>query len=216
MGRSSVTARLAGFLLGWLVLGCSQEAGFVPLFDGETLDGWVEVGRSGSGYQVRDGSLVCPPGERANLFTQREFEDFLFRFEFKLEEGSNNGLAVRSPLQADDIAYQGMELQIIDNQADRYRDIKPWQKHGSLYHVFPAKTGHLVPAGQWNQQEILMRGSELRITLNGAVILDVNLDSVHDPAVLERHPGLKRKSGHIGFLGHQEPVEFRNIRLREL
>ena len=216
IGKRFGWAFLACSLLAEFTLGHSHEEGFVSLFDGKSLQGWVEVGRSGSGYQVREGKLVCPRDEGGNLFTRKEFEDFILRFEFKLQEGSNNGLAVRSPLQADRIAYEGMELQIIDNQAKRYREIQPWQKHGSLYHVFAARTGHLRPVGRWNQQEVGMRGSRLKITLNGAVILEVDLNTVEDEAVRWRHPGLKRTSGHIGFLGHKEPVEFRNIRVKEL
>jgi hypothetical protein len=115
-----------------------------------------------------------------------------------------------------DMAYQGMELQIIDNSAERYKNIQPWQKHGSLYHVFPAKTGALKPAGEWNEQEVRVVGRQVTVILNGVTILDGNLDSVKDAEILGKHPGLQRKSGHIGFLGHNEPIEFRNIRVKEM
>ena len=59
-------------------------------------------------------------------------------------------------------------------------------------------------------------GRRIRVTLNGVIILDANLDIVQEPEVLKKHPGLTRSSGHIGFLGHGTRVEFRNIRLREL
>ena len=109
-----------------------------------------------------------------------------------------------------------MELQIIDNTAARYKDIKPWQKHGSLYHVFPAKTGRLKALGDWNQQEVTVQGRRVKVVLNGHTILDADLDSASDPEILKQHPGLKRKSGHLGFLGHNEPIEFRRIRIKEL
>ncbi len=192
------------------------EDSFVPLFDGETLNGWILKGRTGPGYQVEDGKIVCPPGGGGNLLTEQEYSDFVLRFEFRLFEGSNNGLGIRAPLEARDVAYDGIELQIIDNTAERYKDIKPWQKHGSLYHVFPARTGYLKPVGEWNQQEVTARGSRIRVVLNGATILDADTDDVADPELLARHPGLKRRSGHIGFLGHNEPVEFRNIRIKVL
>jgi hypothetical protein len=193
-----------------------EDEGFVPLFDGQTLEGWVLKGRTGPGYRVEDGKIVCPPGGGGNLLTEKEYSDFVLRFEFRLFEGSNNGLGIRAPLEAKDVAYDGIELQIIDNTAERYKDIKPWQKHGSLYHVFPAKTGYLRPVGEWNQEEVTARGSRITVVLNGATILDVDTDDVTDPEILARHPGLKRRSGHIGFLGHNEPVEFRNIRIKVL
>jgi hypothetical protein len=194
----------------------ARKEPFVSLFDGATLDGWILKGKRGAGYQVEDAKIVCPPGGGGNLLTEKEYSDFVLRFEFRLFEGSNNGLGIRAPLEARDIAYDGIELQIIDNTAERYADIRPWQKHGSLYHVFPAKTGHLKPVGEWNQQEVTARGTRIKVVLNGTVILDVDTDDVTDPEILAKHPGLKRRSGHIGFLGHNEPVEFRNIRIRSL
>ena len=194
----------------------AAEDGFTPLFDGKTLNGWTLLGKTGEGYLVRDGKIVCPPKGGGNLFTEKEYSDFIIRFEFKLEDGSNNGLAIRAPLQEGGIAYEGMELQIINNSGERYKDIEPWQKHGSLYHVFPAKTGHLKKSGEWNRQEVVVQGRQVKVVLNGHTILDANLDSVSDPEIRKKHPGLQRKSGHIGFLGHNEPLELRNIRIKEL
>jgi hypothetical protein len=192
------------------------EEGFVPLFDGKTLEGWILKRAHGAGYRVEDGKIVLPPGGGGNLLTERDFSDFVLRFDFRLFEGSNNGLGIRAPLEARDVAYEGIELQIIDNTAERYAEIKPWQKHGSLYHVFPARTGHLKPVGEWNEQEVVARGTRVKVILNGATILDVDTDGVMDPEILAKHPGLKRRSGRIGFLGHNEPVEFRNVRIRDL
>lgn len=194
----------------------AADEGFTPLFDGKTLNGWKLMGGHGAGYSVQDGKIVLPRGGGGNLLHEKEFANFILRFEFKLEEGSNNGLAIRAPLSAADMAYQGMELQIIDNTAARYKDIQPWQKHGSLYHVFPAKEGALKPVGQWNEQEVRVIGRQVTVILNGTTILNANLDDVKDPEILGKHPGLQRKSGHIGFLGHNEPIEFRNIRIKEM
>ena len=204
------------FLMPPLLPAAAHEEGFTPIFDGKSLDGWKLVGKTGDGYLVKDGKIVCPPKGGGNLFHAKEYSDFVLRFEFKLEGPSNNGLAIRSPLQTSSLAYEGMELQIINNNSERYKDIQPWQKHGSLYNVFPAKTGHLKPTGEWNQQEVTVKGREVKVVLNGHTILDVNLDDVKDPETIAKHPGLKRKSGHIGFLGHNEPIEFRHIRIKEL
>ena len=194
----------------------SAEDGFTPIFDGKSLDGWKLLGKTGEGYLVKDGKIVCPPKGGGNLFHEKEYSNFVLRFEFKLEDGSNNGLAIRSPLQTSSLAYEGMELQIIDDTSARYKDIEPWQKHGSLYHVFPAKAGHLKPVGEWNAQEVTVNGRKVKVVLNGHTILDVNMDDVKDPEILAKHPGLQRKSGHVGFLGHNEPIEFRHIRIKTL
>ena len=194
----------------------SAEEGFEPLFDGISLDGWILLGQHGDGYLVQEGKIVCPPGSGGNLLSASEYGDFVLRFEFKLESGSNNGLCIRCPLAWRRMAYDGNELQIIDNSAPRYAQIKPWQKHGSLYDVAPAKTGALKPVGEWNSQEVSAQGSRIRVVLNGKTILDVDTSEVRDHSTVARHPGLRRARGHIGFLGHNEPVEFRNIRIRPL
>lgn len=191
-------------------------AEFVSIFDGQSLEGWELLGQTGDGYLAADGVLSLPPGGGGNLFYDKELTDFVVRFEFKLEDGSNNGLCIRCPKQDKSLAYEGIELQIIDNNAERYKDIETWQKHGSLYHVFPAKTGALKPTGEWNLEEVTVQGTKVKVVVNGQTILDVDTSTVTDPEVLEKHPGLKRTSGYIGFLGHNEPVEFRNIEVKEL
>ncbi len=192
------------------------EPGFVSLFDGKTLAGWQIVGQKGSGYAVENDLLVCPADGGGNLFTTREYADFVLRFEFRLFEGSNNGIGIRAPLEGD-AAYAGMEIQILDDGAPRYQGkLKPAQYHGSIYDVVPAKQGFKKPTGEWNSEEITAKGRLVTVVLNGTVIVDANLDSVRDPAVLKKHPGLARGSGHIGLLGHGTRVEFRNFRIREL
>ncbi len=193
----------------------AAEAGFVKLFDGKTLTGWKLVGGHGPGYVVKDGLLVCPKDGGGNLFTDKEYSDFIFQFEFRLEPAGNNGVGIRAPLEGD-AAYVGMEIQILDNEAPAYKDLRPAQYHGSVYDVIPAKRGYLKKPGEWNTEEIRADGRRIKVTVNGTVILDADLDSVKDPEVLKKHPGLGRTSGHIGFLGHGALLEFRNIRVKEL
>jgi hypothetical protein len=194
-----------------------SEPGFAPLFDGKTLNGWTLVRGRGRGYVVENGVIVCPEDGGGNLYTEKEYANFALRLEWRLWEGGNNGIGIRAPLQGD-AAYAGMEIQVLDDEAEVYQKmgLKPTQYTGSVYDVFPAKRGHVKRNGEWNAQEIVADGRRIKITLNGVVITDVNLDDVKDPAVLKKHPGLLRAAGHIGFLGHGTRVEFRNIRLKEL
>ncbi len=192
------------------------EKGFESLFDGKNLDGWVLIGGKGPGYVVRDGVLVCPEDGGGNLLTEQEFSNFVFRFEFLLTEGANNGVGIRAPLEGD-IAYTGMEIQILDHDSPRYQGkLKPAQYHGSIYDVVPAKTGFLKKTGEWNQEEITAMGQRIKVVLNGTTIVDADLGTIKDPEVLKRHPGLARTTGRIGFLGHGTTVEFRNIRVKPL
>jgi len=206
------------FVFGLLLAGAAfaQEAGFVSLFDGKTLNGWKLVKPHVPGYVVENGTIVCPADGGGNLWTEKEYADFVVRFEFKMEPGGNNGLGIRAPLDGD-AAYVGMELQILDDQHARYKGkIKSEQHHGSIYDVIPARTGYLKPAGEWNEEEVTARGSRITIKLNGVVIVNADLNDVREEAVLKKHPGLRNKAGHIGFLGHGTRVEFRNIRVKAL
>ncbi|MBI1789734.1 MAG: DUF1080 domain-containing protein [Acidobacteria bacterium] len=204
------------FFLACAAVAADKEPGFVPLFDGKTLDGWQLIGGHGPGYVVEKGLLVCPADGGGNLFTAKEYANFVFRFEFKLEEGSNNGVGIRAPLKGD-AAYAGMEIQILDDGAPVYQGkLKPGQYHGSIYDVVPAKQCCRKPVGQWNSEEIAANGRRITVKLNGTTLVDADLDSVTDPAVLKRHPGAARATGYVGFLGHGSRVEFRNIRIKEL
>lgn len=197
---------------------CAAEEGFVSLFDGESLNGWLLVYKknSGRGYLVENDTIICPRDGGGNLLTMKEYANFVLRLDFRMEPGGNNGIGIRAPISGD-VAYAGMEIQILDHDHPRYAGwLKPWQKHGSIYNVIPAKTGFLRPAGQWNEQEITANGSRITIKLNGHVIVDSDLNDVTDPEVLKKHPGIKRTKGRIGFLGHGTRVEFRDIRLKEL
>lgn len=195
----------------------AQEPGFVSLFDGQTLNGWTLVSKGrGRGYVVENGMIVCPSDGGGNLFTEKEFSDFIFHVEYRMEPGGNNGVGIRAPLSGD-TAYQGMEIQILDDQHEKYKGrIKPTQYTASIYDVIPARPGFQKTAGEWNTYDIMAKGRQIRITLNGVIVVDANLDIVKEPEVLKRHPGLSRTGGRVGFLGHGSRVEFRNIRIKTL
>ena len=189
--------------------------GYVPLFNGRDLNGWVG---DTVGYVAEEGRIVLYPKRGSgNLYTEKEYSDFILRFEFKLTPGANNGLGIRAPLQGD-AAYVGMELQILDNTAHIYKDLKPYQYHGSIYGVVPAMRGYLRPVGEWNQQEVIANGTRITVKLNGVTIVDADIKEAIEKGTIDGrdHPGLKRTKGHIGFLGHGSHVEFRNIRIKEL
>jgi HEAT repeat protein len=190
------------------------DEGFVPLFNGRDLAGWT----GGGGYAAEDGMIVVHP-ERGggNLYTEREYSDFVLRFEFKLTPAANNGLGVRAPLEGD-AAYVGMELQILEDGSPVYWGLKPYQYHGSIYGVVPARRGVLRPVGEWNTEEVTARGRRITVAVNGAVIVDADIDAAAAGGTMDGrdHPGLARTSGHIGFLGHGSIVQFRNIRIKEM
>jgi hypothetical protein len=173
------------------------------------------VGGSGRGYLVEGGLLVCPKDGGGKLLTKKEYANFIFRFEYRLQPHGNNGVGIRAPLEGD-AAYAGMEIQILDDDHAEYAKLQPYQYHGSIYGVVAAKRGGPKKAGEWNSEEIFCDGRKVRVTVNDKVVVDANLDDVKDKATLDAHPGLQRAKGYIGFLGHGEHVEFRNLRIKEL
>ena len=193
-----------------------KKEGFKSLFNGKNLDQWI--GNKVDYYAENNEMLARPSqGGHGNLFTAEEYSDFIFRFEFKLTSGANNGLGIHAPLEGD-IAYDGKEIQILDNTAAIYANLKEYQYHGSVYGVIAAKRGFLKPLGEWNYEEVMVKGDHIIVTLNGTVILDGNMKEASKNGTLDHkdHPGLKRNKGHIGFLGHGSELEFRNIRIKDL
>ncbi|WP_134088675.1 DUF1080 domain-containing protein [Olivibacter sp. XZL3] len=194
-----------------------KEAGFQVLFDGSNLDSWT--GNTNAYTISEEGTLACYPskGSGGNLYSKEQFGDFIYRFSFRLTPGANNGIGIRAPMEGD-AAYEGMEIQVLDNDADIYKDLKKYQYHGSVYGVIPAKRGFLKPMGEWNEEEIYIKGNKIRVTLNGTVIVDGDIAEASKNGTLDGrdHPGLKRKTGHLGFLGHGSEVHFKNIRVKRL
>ncbi len=188
-----------------------NDAGFASVFDGKSLTGWTGAVDN---YEVADGAIRCKPGKGGNLFLKDEYADFAFRFEFKLPPGGNNGLGIRAPAQGD-VAYTSMELQILDDTAPKYAGLKPYQFHGSIYGVKPSHRGYQRPVGEWNSQEVIAQGTRLLVILNGTRIINEDLAQLK-PMDGREHGGLLRPGGFIGFAGHSDPVQFRNIRIKKL
>ena len=191
-----------------------KTEGFYPLFNGKDLTGWTG---NLKGYQAEDGMIVVHPEKSSgNLYTENTYGDFILRFDFQLTPGANNGIGIRAPLTGD-AAYVGMEIQVLDNEHPKYAQLQPYQYHGSVYGVIPAKRGYLLPAGQWNTEEISIKGDNIKVTLNGTVITEGNLSEAAKNGTMDHkeHPGLLRKDGHIGFLGHGDVVRFKNIRIKK-
>ncbi len=188
-------------------------AGFTPVFNGRDFEGWAGPIDN---YEVQDGAIVCKPGKGGTIFTKEEYADFIVRLEFKLPPGGNNGLAIRYPGQGD-TAYAGMcELQVLDDDASQYATLDPRQYHGSIYGIVAARRGYQRPVGQWNYEEVTVKGSHIKVELNGTVTVDADVSKVNSYMANSAHPGKNRTSGYFGFAGHSDPVMFRNIEIKKL
>ena len=195
------------------ILASHGDEGFTSLFDGKTLNGWAG---SVNNYEVVDGAIRCKPGTGGVLHTKDEYGNFVARLEFRLPPGGNNGLAIRYPGEGDP-AYSGMcELQVLDSEAAQYAQLDPRQYHGSAYGMIAAKRGYLRPTGEWNFQEVTVKGSKIKVELNGSVILDGDLAEVKEVKANSPHPGKDRTKGSFGFAGHGDAVEFRNVKIKAI
>jgi len=197
------------------ILASQDTAGFTPVFNGTDFTGW-----SGpvDNYEIVDGAVRCKSGKGGTIFTAKEYGDFVSRLEFKLPPGGNNGLAIRYPGKGD-TAYDGMcELQVLDDNYEKVTNSKldPRQVHGSAYGMAAAARGFQRPIGEWNYQEVTVQGSRIKVELNGFVILDTDLSKAKDFMANSPHPGKDRARGHFGFAGHNDPVSFRNVSIKEL
>jgi hypothetical protein len=210
------SALIAALLLAAFTAAAADKDGFTPVFNGKDFTGWAGLVDN---YEVVNGAIVCKKGKGGTIFTKEEYGDFSVRLEFNVPAGGNNGLAIRYP-GSGDTAYVGMcELQVLDDNYDKVRGkIDPRQAHGSAYGMVAAKRGFQKPNGEWNQQEVTVKGSTIKVVLNGTVILDTDLAKV-DPASFmgkSKHPGLTRTKGHFGFAGHGDAVQFRNVSIKRL
>ena len=192
----------------------ANTKGFKQIFNGSDMSGWAGPVDN---YQVVEGALACKKGKGGTIYTKEEYEDFTVRMEVKIPKGGNNGLAIRYP-GGGDTAYVGMcELQVLDNTAPGYAKLKPQQYHGSAYGMFAAHRGYLREPGQWNYQEVTVKGSTIHVELNGVTILNADLSKVENSmAPLAKFKGRTRTKGHFGFAGHGAAVQFRNVSIKRL
>jgi hypothetical protein len=190
-----------------------EGEGWKSVFNGKDLNGWQGPVDQ---YEVVDGAIYCKPGKGGTLHTVDEYADFKARTEIKLPPGGNNGLAIRYPGKGD-TAYVGMcELQVLDDSSPKYANLDPRQFHGSAYGMVAAHRGYQRPVGEWNFEEVTVKGSKINVELNGTVILDTDLSLVTEYKSNSAHPGKDRTSGYFGFAGHNDPVGFRAIRILPL
>ncbi len=207
-----------------------KKQGFEMLFDGTNLDKWQG---DLEGYIPVNGTIYVSAnyGSTGNLYTKKEYRNFVYRFEFCfLREGVNNGVGVRTPMGVD-AAYDAMcEVQILDHDAPMYANLREYQVHGSVYGVIPAKRIKHKPLGEWSTEEIRVEGDRIKVTVNGEVIVDGNIrtackghnvapdGSGTNPYTVDHrnHPGMFNKKGYVSFCGHGEGLKIRNVRILDL
>ncbi|MBI2803376.1 MAG: DUF1080 domain-containing protein [Planctomycetes bacterium] len=195
-----------------LLAGDDLPRGFESLFNGKDLMGWKSTGNM-KVWGAEGGVIYCQGGGGGWLMTEKEYDDFELRLEYKMPKGGNSGVGIRSPLKGDP-AYAGMELQLIDDEGWPGK-LQSWQHTGSIYDVVPARTIKNKPVGEWNTFKVIARKRKITVEQNGAILVEANLDDYVEKHA-KQHPGILRKAGHIGFQSYNKRVEFRKIFLKAL
>ena len=192
-----------------------SEAGFKSMFNGKDFEGWAGPIDN---YEVKDGAILCRPKKGGTIYTIEEFTNFIAQVDFKLPPAGNNGLAIRYPGKGD-TAYVGMcEVQVLDDTAAVYAKLDKRQYCGSVYGMVAAQTGYLRPLGDWNHYQVTVKGPTILVELNGTPITRADVSKVTPDMFMANHPhpGKDNPSGHFGFAGHNDPVQFTNIRIKRL
>lgn len=224
----SITQFALGLLLAAKLLVCAQEnkgaegstpkpdeTGFEKIFNGQNLEGW---GGPTDSFEVKEGALMCKPGEGGTIYTQDPFANFVVRLEYQLSEPDEDahGLAIRYPGSGSP-AYVGMcRIQIRDDKQAANEKLDPREKNGSAYGLAAARQALARPPGEWNALEVTVNGSTIKVNLNGTMILDEDLSAVTDFLKDHPHPGKDRRAGHFGVVASSENIKFRNIRIKRL
>ncbi len=210
--RVAVSAGMAMIvlLIGPVALAAGE---WQSLFDGKSLAGWKAIDGPQDSWGA-DGGVLYTTGKGGGwLSTEKEYGDFEVKLEFNVPPGGNSGVFLRAPHKGNP-AFEGMEIQVLDDAAKEYAKLEPYQYCGSLYDVAAAHPRAAKPAGQWQQMHIVCQGRKVKVTLNDQPIIDADLDA--HPGKVPTHPGLKRAAGHVGLQNHGNRVEFRNVQIREL
>jgi len=201
-----------------------KAEGFVPLFNGRDLTGWLP--KSAKVWKIEGGVLSCTGEKGKWVWTEQQYENFTLRLEYKISPKGNSGVFIRCPLKGR-WSRTGMEIQILDDHGK-----PPSRKSSSaVYDVRAPDKNMSKPAGKWNRTEITCKGRQLKVVINGETVHDICLDDpeLNPTEIPEKYKGKnpndipgyiqaplakRAQKGHISLQNHSSPVWFRNIRIK--
>lgn len=220
MRKRRLSCLLAVCLLLWAAGANASDAvrtDFVPLYDGKDLKGWDVQNGTISAWQANGVILSCVKPGGGWLRTTKMYSDFVLRVDYRIPPGGNSGVGLRFPPKGDP-AHMGMEIQILDDDAEVYKQMHlvAAQHTGSIYYQAPAKQGAAKPANEWNSYEITCLGPHVKVVLNGQTVSDVMVDQFTKGEGGHKPLADRPKIGYVGLQSHETHVDFRNIELKDL
>jgi len=217
MSKSRIVVDTFIFLSCLALCTCSnvRDTEFVPLFDGKTLDGWHVQGGKIEAWQAKDAILSCVAPEGGWLSTDKLYGDYILKLQWRIPQGGNSGVGLRYPKNSH-VSQAGMEIQILDDDAEIHRDIKPEQHTGSIYYQVASRQGAAKPPGEWNSYEITCDGPLVVVKLNGTEVTRALMDEYTEGKGGLTPLSQRPREGHIGLQSHGTGVDFRNIEIKIL
>lgn len=200
---------MVAFLSSCAELGLSPKQNLLA----NGLADWQQIGGREGSWNFEDGILYTGGGGGGWLSTKQQYDNFKLELEFRVPPGGNSGVFVRAPHKGNP-AYEGMEIQVLDDYAQGYANLRPSQYTGSIYDVQSPSKRATKKANEWQKMIIVCNGPKVQITVNGTVIVDTDVSEYKDK--LATHPGLKRTNGYIGLQNHGSRLDYRNIKITEL
>jgi hypothetical protein len=188
---------------------------FAKLYNGSDLSGWHCQGGKLESWKANGPIISCVAPGGGWLTSDKEYGDFEFHLEYRIGPGGNSGVGIRYPAQGDP-AHVGMEIQILDDFADQYKNLQAAQYNGGIYYQAPALVKAAKGPGEWNKYEIRCQGSKILIKLNGVKIQDVNVENYTEGKGGHLPLAKRPRRGFVGMQSHGDQVDFRNIEIREL
>jgi peptidylprolyl isomerase len=192
--------------------------GFSPLFAGQDMAGWEVIDGKADSWEYKDGVVSCVAPGGGWIQTLAMYSDFELRFEYRLSPRGNSGVSLRYPGHGNP-SLEGLEIQLIDDQAEKYKDIQPEQATGSLYFAAaPQVRDAALPAGTWNHCAVRCAGQRLEVSINDKLVNEIDLTQINTKVEGVPHTvaAIRSPMGAIALQSHVTRVDFRQIVLRDL
>ncbi|GAA5220121.1 3-keto-disaccharide hydrolase [Membranihabitans marinus] len=209
-------------------LTAEQKAdGWKLLFDGKTTNGWHGFNRDdiGSDWTAMDGKLVFNPtkgeGTGGDIVTDEEYENFHLKIDWKISPCGNSGIMFNVVEGKEKPYHSGPEMQVLDNTCHKDAKIIT-HRAGDLYDLITGTPETVKPAGEWNTAEIMIKDGHLTFYLNGTQIVETQMfndewNQMIADSKFSQWPGFGTyKKGHICIQDHGDPVEFKNMMIKQL
>ena len=193
-----------------------QPKEFMDLFKENDFSQWTKVKGQpvGNGWEISKG-VVHRKSLNGDIVTKQKFRDFELLFEWKISEAGNSGIKYRTR------GSLGLEYQVLDDE--KHRDNKnPTHRAGSLYELVAAPDSKpLKTVGEWNKGRIIAKGNQIEHWLNGVKVVQITRGSEvwekqFQKSKYRKNSGFGSWEGPILLQDHNDPVWYRNLKIRKL